>query len=158
MTAFEWLIARRYLFSRERKALISLISLISVGGVAVGVAALITVIGVIDGIDDLLFGNIARLTPHVRIRGPEGGPLKLQEELLSRLRANPQVELAQPVIQKEAVLQNTAPEQPQRQFVSLIGLDELGTGTLYPDLGNKLTGETIRIPDGYILVGTPLYY
>jgi hypothetical protein len=150
MTSFEWLIARRYLFSRQRKALISLISLISVGGVAVGVAALITVIGVIDGIDDLIFGNFSRLTPHVRIRGPEGGPLKLEEELLARLRAHPEVEIAQPVIQKEVVLQHTVGDQPARQFITLIGMDSLGPGTLYPDIGNTLTGEQVHIPDGDI--------
>ena len=158
MTAFEWLIARRYLFSRERKGLISLISLISVGGVAVGVAALIIVIGVIDGIDDLLFGNISHLTPHVRIAGADGRPIKIDEDLLRRLNADQRVELAQPVIDKKAILEVQGNGGAQNQLISLIGADILGPGTLFPDIGDMRTQTPIRIPDGMILVGTPIYY
>src|SRR5690242_16085369 len=121
MNAVEWLIAQRYLFSRERKALISLISLISVAGVAVGVAALLIVIGVIDGIDELLFSNISALYPHVRIHSADGRPLTLDPALLQRLTAMSEVELAHPVIEKEAFLQNNYGDQVIRTGVHLIG-------------------------------------
>lgn len=156
MTAVEWLIARRYLFSRERKTLISLISLISIGGVAVGVAALIIVISVIDGIDDMLFTNISRLSPHVRIRGADGQPLTIDEALLARLNADKQVSIARPVIEKASVLYNETDTQGGGRLVSLVGADEVGPGTLYPDIFNRDTKGTIKIPDGMILIGRPV--
>ena len=46
---YEWLIASRYLKSRRKQAFISIISIISVGGVALGIAAVIIVISTLDG-------------------------------------------------------------------------------------------------------------
>lgn len=158
MTSFEWHIARRYLFSRERKALISVISLISVAGVAVGVAALLIVIGVIDGIDTLIFSSFAELKPHVKISSASGAPLPIDKDLLARLNARPDVALAQPVIQKEAFLQNNVGGQPVRKGIQLIGQTTLGPGTLYPGIYDRFHGGgTVTIPDGAVLVGSPVY-
>ncbi len=48
----EWFIARRYLSSRRGARFLSLITLIAIGGVAVGVMALIVVIGVMNGLQN----------------------------------------------------------------------------------------------------------
>ncbi len=51
---FRLLIARRYLVSRKRVTLISVITGISIAGVALGVAALIVVLSVMNGFYDIV--------------------------------------------------------------------------------------------------------
>ena len=46
---FEWFVASRYLRSRRKQSFISIISIISIGGVSLGVATVILVIAVLDG-------------------------------------------------------------------------------------------------------------
>ena len=55
-------IARRYLFSRESGALVTVITMISILGVTIGVGALVVVISVMDGADeDLFFRHTVRV-------------------------------------------------------------------------------------------------
>ncbi len=67
MKRLSWWVARRYLASRRRGSFVSLITLIAVGGVLVGVAALITVIAVMTGLQEDLQGKIVGMNPHVYI-------------------------------------------------------------------------------------------
>ncbi len=48
---FEWFVASRYLRSRRKQSFISLISIISIGGVALGVATVILAIAVLNGVE-----------------------------------------------------------------------------------------------------------
>ena len=54
MSRLEWKIAGRYLKSRRSSRLVSLITLIATGGVAVGVMALVIVMGVMNGLQNEL--------------------------------------------------------------------------------------------------------
>ena len=65
--AYTFFIARRYLASRRKISLISVITSISVAGVALGVAALITVLSVMNGFYDVVRDLLVSLDPHVRI-------------------------------------------------------------------------------------------
>ena len=64
---FEGFIAKRHLMRRKKTGFISLISLISVTGVAVGVMALIVVLAVMSGFDRELKEKIVSVNPHLRI-------------------------------------------------------------------------------------------
>ena len=55
---FELFVSLRYLLARRKQAFISVISLISVLGVAIGVASLIVVLGVMNGFSDNLRDKI----------------------------------------------------------------------------------------------------
>jgi hypothetical protein len=66
-TRLEWRIARRYLRSRRTARTASLNTVISIGGVAVGVTALIVVLGVMNGLRDDLRERILVANPHLRI-------------------------------------------------------------------------------------------
>ena len=72
-------IARRYLSSRQRVRLITVISGISVTGVAVGVAALIVVLSVMNGFYDVVRDLLVSLDPHVRIVVESGRGLQQTE-------------------------------------------------------------------------------
>ena len=67
MRSLEWYIARRYLASRRKGRFVSLITLISVGGVALGVMALIIVIAVMTGLQQDLQEKILGSNPHVYV-------------------------------------------------------------------------------------------
>ena len=69
---YELLVASRYLLAKRREKFISIISLISVLGVAVGVCALIVVIGVMTGFDNELREKIIGANSHLVIER-EGG-------------------------------------------------------------------------------------
>ncbi len=63
----EYFIARRYLFSRRKFNFISIISLISIIGVTIGVAALIIVLSVFNGFGNKVTGILISFDPHIRI-------------------------------------------------------------------------------------------
>ncbi|HEY7767386.1 FtsX-like permease family protein [Longimicrobium sp.] len=63
--SLEWRVARRYLSSRRGTRFLSLITLIAIGGVAVGVMALIIVTAVMNGLQNELRRGILGVNPHV---------------------------------------------------------------------------------------------
>lgn len=64
-------IAARYLFSAKRVSLISLITGLSTVGVALGVAALIVVLSVMNGFFDFVRDLMVTLDPHVRVESTD---------------------------------------------------------------------------------------
>jgi len=83
--SYEILIGLRYLKSKRRQAVISLITLISSGGVALGVTALIVVLSVMSGFERDLRTKILGTTAHVVLLrfGDEG--VTEVERLLTRI-------------------------------------------------------------------------
>src|ERR671939_902101 len=67
MTRLELAIAWRYLRSRRGSRLLSLISVIAIGGVIVGVSALIVIIGVMNGLQTDLREKILIGSPDLRV-------------------------------------------------------------------------------------------
>ncbi|HOE95598.1 MAG TPA: ABC transporter permease [Candidatus Sumerlaeota bacterium] len=156
MKSLEWFIAWRYLVSRERKALVSLITFISMTGVAVGVAALITVIGVMDGADELLFGKVAELYPHLRVVNLEGPREEFDPEVIRKLKALPGVTHVQPVMQKQAfIIAGQGRDQNRQSFVQLLGMDRLDQNTIYSIMTYE-HGDSVTLGEDEILLGLPL--
>jgi lipoprotein-releasing system permease protein len=97
--SYEWFVVRRYLASRRQGRFLSLITLIAVGGIFVGVMALITVIAVMTGLQRDLQAKILGTNPHVYVF--EDGPgLRLSgwPEVLPLVLASPGVVAAEPYI------------------------------------------------------------
>lgn len=65
--SFEGFIAKKHLSNRRGSGFISVISMISIGGVGIGVMALIVVLAVMSGFDRELKGKIVNVQPHIRI-------------------------------------------------------------------------------------------
>ena len=64
---FESFISRRYLVSKHKINFISIISMISVIGITLGVAALIVVLSVFNGFGSLVKSYLINFDPHVRV-------------------------------------------------------------------------------------------
>lgn len=81
--SWQLFIALRYLTSKRKEKFISIISMISILGVAVGVAALIIVIGVMSGFDADLKEKIIGTNSHIEILSDYG--VNPSQELLSKV-------------------------------------------------------------------------
>lgn len=79
MKRLDWFIARRYLASRRKGRFLSLITVIAVGGIFLGVAALITVIGVMTGLQRDLQAKIIGTNPHIYVFQGGGQGWRLQD-------------------------------------------------------------------------------
>jgi lipoprotein-releasing system permease protein len=89
------IIAARYLRSRRRINFITLVSLLAIGGVFVGVAALTIVLSVMNGFEDQVQQRIAGTNAHVAVLDGGDGPLKPNPEMERRIReAVPGAEVA----------------------------------------------------------------
>jgi lipoprotein-releasing system permease protein len=114
---FELFIAFRYLLARRKQAFISVISLISTVGVAVGVMALIIALALMTGLQGELRDRILGSTAHVYV-WKTGGIEDYQAEV-QKLMKVPGVLGAGPAIQGKALIST---DQGQ-YFISLKGID-----------------------------------
>ena len=99
MTRLELSIAARYLRSRRGSRLLSLISVIAIGGVLVGVAALILIIGVMNGLQRDLREKILVGSPDIRVLS-YGEDLKIDDwpTVLEKVKKQPGVVAAAPFV------------------------------------------------------------
>src|SRR5882757_11145205 len=95
--AFEWMIAARYLRAKRRESFISVISLFSLIGIALGVATLIIVMSVMNGFKVELLKSILGLSGHVTIQS-QMGVMGDYDAVAGRLRTVPGVVRATPVV------------------------------------------------------------
>jgi lipoprotein-releasing system permease protein len=108
-TRLERAIALRYLKGRKKSRFASLTTVIAVGGVAIGVAALIVVLGVMNGLRDDLRDRILVANPHLRIL-TYGASLRMDNwrEALDTVRRNPDVVAASPEVLTKSLILNSA--------------------------------------------------
>ncbi|MFQ5689588.1 MAG: FtsX-like permease family protein [Gemmatimonadota bacterium] len=98
-------LAARYLSGRRGGGLLSLITLIAIGGVAVGVMALIVVIGVMTGLQKDLRAKILGASPHGMVL-EVGNRFRMDawREVLERVREDPSVTGATPFVYSEVLI------------------------------------------------------
>jgi lipoprotein-releasing system permease protein len=99
ITRYEWMIARRYLLPGQGEGFIFLVASISLVAVALGVAALIAVMSVMNGFRAELFDRILGLNGHAVVQG-YGGRLEPWQPLQAKLKALPGVVSATPLIEQ----------------------------------------------------------
>ena len=97
-TRFAWFLAGRLRAARKRGRLLSFISWIALGGVALGVTALIVVIGVMTGMQNELRSKILGSYPHILVQ-EEGNSLRLDnwERVVQVAQRVPGVVAAAPI-------------------------------------------------------------
>ena len=101
---FEWALSLRYLKAKRQQVFISLITWISVGGVAVGVMALIVVLAVMSGFEDLLKHKIVGTNAHVVVLQLDSHRLKDYEHLVERVQQAPHVIAVTPFVYSQVML------------------------------------------------------
>jgi lipoprotein-releasing system permease protein len=101
---FERFIARRYLLSKRKARFISIITLISVIGITVGVAALIIVLSVFNGFNSLVTDILVGFDPHLRIEPTTGTTLADYEHVISMVQKEERVTGYSPVVSGKAMV------------------------------------------------------
>ncbi|MBW3660284.1 MAG: ABC transporter permease [Gemmatimonadetes bacterium] len=102
--SLEWRIAVRYLASRRRSGVISAVGLIAIGGVFVGVAALVIVMSVMNGLQEDLREKILTNTPHLMIQKYNSEPIERWRSAVETLNDAPGVRAAAPFIYTEGIV------------------------------------------------------
>src|SRR5262245_61161739 len=124
-SAFEWMLALRYLKARRNEGFISVLAGFSFLGILLGVFTLITVMAVMNGFRKELFNKITGLNGHI-IVNKVGSDFNGYDEAARRLSAIPGVRAAFPLIEGQALA--STPSQAIAGY--LRGVSESGIKSL----------------------------
>ena len=164
----ELFLGLRYLRAKRRTRFVSFITLISVAGIALGVAALIVILSVMNGFESELRDRLVSMTAHGQLSGRDGRVddwRSLREEMI----AEPGVAAAAPTIEMEGMIRSggtlkavlvsgVVPEFEKNVSGATINfvegdLDVLAPGSKSIVLGRLLAMDlSIRIGDGVVLL------
>ena len=134
----EWYVARRYMASRHGGRLFSFITWIALGGVTVGVSALVVVIGVMSGMQEDLLGKILESSPHVLVL-QQGPNLRLDDwqATAERVRQIEGVEAVAPFVLTQVSVLRGSYSQPADMY-----------GVVLDPEGPPVTEMEARIQEG----------
>ncbi len=149
----ERMLARRYLLPEKGEGFIFVVAGFSVGAVALGVAALIIVMSVMNGFRAELFDKIVGLNGHAVVQG-FGGRLENWQAIAETARKSPGVTSAVPLI--EQPLMATANGRFEGALVRGMRLQDLQSNTTVTT--NVLAGDikSIRPGSNMVAVGSRL--
>src|SRR5439155_1865160 len=175
---FELFVALRYLKAKRRQAVISIITLISVLGVAAGVCALVVALAINNGFRQELESRLLGATANINLIRPANDGIKNYEELSDRLARLPHVQADAPALYEEVLIASHSRAQgvvlkgvdPEREVRVADLLSRIKEGTLAglsdhfanadplivgKDLARSLgvfVGDTVMVisPQGYI--------
>ena len=102
--SFEWFVARRYLRSPHRPAILRLITLFSVVGVAAGVATLVIALSMNSGFRETLQDRLLGVTAHISLTRPGSGGIANYMALSEKLQQMPGVRSVTPAIYETVLL------------------------------------------------------
>ena len=158
MNRFELFIARRYLRARRKEKVISVITVISVLGVAVGVMALVIALAVNNGFRGTLQRNLLGAMAHINVIPKiPGDGIENWREMAERLRKLPHVTAVSPVLYDEGMVSTPL----RAQGVQLKGVEIQRELEISEILRNLKAGsvDALRNPDADppgMLVGSVL--
>ena len=131
----ELFVGLRYLRAKRRTRFVSFITLISLLGIALGVAALIVILSVMNGFEGELRGRLLSMSAHGFVTGP-GGVTEDWRQLVDDVQAEQGVAAAAPVVELEGMIQAGR----DLRAVIVHGVD--------PDYESRLSGDVMNIIEG----------
>lgn len=170
---FEWFVAQRYLRSPYRPAVLRLVTLLSVLGVAAGVATLVIALSMNTGFRETLQDRLLGVTAHISLTRPGSGGIKNYEEMARKLADLPGVRSVTPAVYQTVLLSFggeargvvTKGVDPERERKSDEALERIVAGKLdfSPDadgieallIGKQLADEWRISPGDYVTMMSP---
>jgi lipoprotein-releasing system permease protein len=170
---FEWFVARRYLRSPYRPAVLRLVTAFSVIGVAAGVATLVIALSMNTGFRETLQDRLLGVTAHVSLTRPGAGGIRDYEALASKFAAMPGVRSVTPAVYQTVLLTFAGEARgvvtkgidPERERRSDEALQRIIAGRLdfSPDtdgidavvVGKQLAQEWKLSPGDYVTMTSP---
>jgi len=164
----ELFVGLRYLRAKRRTRFVSFITLISLVGIALGVAALIVILSVMNGFEGELRNRLLSMSAHGTVTATAGAT-EDWERLVEEIAAEPGIAAAAPLVQMEGMMQSGGellavlihgidPAFEKPLSADLINMVEGGLGVLQAGsrsivLGRILAYELgVRIGDGVVLL------
>jgi lipoprotein-releasing system permease protein len=151
---FEKLLAFRYLRSRRREGFISVVAWFSLIGIALGVAALIVVMSVMNGFRKELIGKILGVNGHITIYGPVMG-IDEYPSLAEQIRQITSVKNVVPLIEGQVMLDSG--RQVAGAQVKGIAREDLASKKIALDTLSEGSFENFSGLDG-VLIGSRLAF
>lgn len=105
LRSYEFFIGMRYTRARQRTRFISVISLISTIGIALGMTVLITVLSVMNGFQREIRTRILGVASHVQVSGPDN-QLASWQPVAQQAARHPQVLAVAPYVSAQGLLTN----------------------------------------------------
>lgn len=170
---FEWFVAQRYLRSPYRPAVLRLVTLLSVLGVAAGVATLVIALSMNTGFRETLQDRLLGVTAHISLTRPGSGGITNYEEMARKLADLPGVRSVTPAVYQTVLLSFggeargvvTKGVDPERERKSDEALERIVAGKLdfSPDadgieallIGKQLADEWRISPGDYVTMMSP---
>lgn len=166
--AAELFVGFRYLGARQRTRFVSFITFISLVGVALGVAALIVILSVMNGFESELRERLLSMTAHGYV-ADETGPLVDWQELRERMVNRPGIVAAAPVVEMEGMVRTghslnsvlihgVMPSAESAVAGRTVNFVEGSLDALKPDERGMLLGSFlaidlgVRVGDGVVLL------
>lgn len=117
---FPFYIAKRYIFSKKSHHSINIISGISVMGVMIATAAMVCILSVFNGFEDMVAGLFTAFDPELKVMPADGKYVDSSDPLLQKIKENPEVkEYVEVVEDKAMVIANH-----RQQVVTIKGVDD----------------------------------
>lgn len=142
--------------SKRKANFINIISILSIGGIAFSTAALIIVLSIFNGLEDLLRSLNNSFDPEIKIEAREGKSFESSPELLAKVKAVAGVKVVTEVIQDYAYLRY----RDANQVVIIKGVsDSFLEQNRIPE-ENVVEGE-LKLKDGpinYAIIGRGIQY
>jgi len=104
--AIEFFIARRHLFSHKKVGFISFISVLSIAGIAIGVASLILTLSIMEGFESEIKEKIIGFDSHIRIRQYHFRPMENYRAVSDLIESVDGVKESFPYIFREALIRS----------------------------------------------------
>jgi lipoprotein-releasing system permease protein len=105
---FELFVASRYLRAKRRRAVIGVITVISIIGVAAGAASLIVSLAINNGFRQDLQGRLLSSTSHINLLRSQSEGIRDWRPLLARLEKQPHIVAGAPAIYEQVLLSRGA--------------------------------------------------
>jgi len=148
----EFFISWRYLLTKRKEKFISLISIISIMGVAIGVTALIVVIGVMTGFDKDLRDKIVGNYSHITLSSYKGIDKIEFENIKKKVESNPHVKGVSPYIQGQVLMK----ERNRFFAVGLKGIDPSAEAGVTKIKQCLISGDLNNLGQDGIVIGKEL--
>jgi lipoprotein-releasing system permease protein len=152
---FELFIAARYLRARRRQAVVGLITVISVVGVAAGVAALIIALAITNGMRRDLQERLVGSTAHVDLMRTAGDGIRDWRPLMARLEQVPHVVAVAPGLYGQVLISRGA-RSGGALIKGILPADELRVGNLLQAVNQGSAAELAPVETDSVPMGGEL--
>ncbi len=139
---YEWFIAKRYLKPQGGATFIFHLTIISMVGVALGVASLITVLSVMNGFGSYLRSIMIQVGSHIVMNYEPIGGLQNVDQVMEELSKIPNVAACSPMMQSWGMIQRTDYTDGTPHMITFMGI-EPDRETQVTGLGEKLVVGTL---------------